>query len=102
MHSFYGDGLGHDRVTPALLRDFIQPAVCAATDVVTQFVVIFSGNLTAVNTVETTAAQLIGTLAFSAGLVDTPGPISAAELASVFSWEKLGKEDIYLDAKSLF
>ena len=50
----------------------------------------------------TTPEQLIGTLAYSAGLTDTPAPISAAELASQFEWEKLRKEDIYLDAKSLF
>ncbi len=41
--------------------------------------------------------QLIGTLAHSCGLTDTAAPISAAELSSLFSWEKLKKEDIFLD-----
>ena len=50
----------------------------------------------------TTAAHLIGTLAYSAGLVETPAPISAEELATRFDWKNLRKEDIYLDAKSLF
>ena len=40
--------------------------------------------------------QLIGTLAFSCGLTDRKEPLSARELASVFSWEKLRKDDIYL------
>ena len=40
--------------------------------------------------------ELIGNLACTAGLLDQPIPISAQELASVFSWEKLKKESIYL------
>ena len=36
-----------------------------------------------------TPESLIGTLAFSAGLIDKEIPISARELASQFSWEKL-------------
>lgn len=48
-----------------------------------------------------TAEQLIGFLAASAGLIDRSEPISAAELASEFRWEKLRKEDIYLDAAML-
>ncbi len=43
-----------------------------------------------------TAQQLIGSLAFAAGLLDVPQPISAQELAGEFSWEKLKKENIYL------
>ena len=45
--------------------------------------------------------KLLGTLAFSAGLTETDQPISARELASVFSWDKLRTEAIYLDAASL-
>ena len=48
-----------------------------------------------------TPEQLIGTLAFAAGLIDQNTPISAKELAAVFSWEKLHGESIYLDATSL-
>ena len=50
----------------------------------------------------TTAEKLIGVLAHSAGLLDTPGPISAKELAEGFSFEKIRGEAIYLDGKSLF
>jgi len=50
----------------------------------------------------TTPEKLIGTLACSAGLMEKPIPISAKELASLFRWDKLGKDDIYLDAKNLF
>ena len=45
-----------------------------------------------------TAETLIGSLAHTAGLTDTPAPISAQELATEFSWEKLKKESIYLSA----
>ena len=48
-----------------------------------------------------TPEQLIGTLAFAAGLMEKQMPISAAELASVFSWEKLQGDAIYLDASSI-
>ena len=48
-----------------------------------------------------TPQKLIGILAHAAGLLDTPQSISARELASSFSWEKLGGENIYLDT-SLF
>ena len=41
--------------------------------------------------------KLLGLLAYSAHLVDRPDPISARELQGEFSWEKLRKEDIYLD-----
>ena len=50
----------------------------------------------------TTAEKLIGVLAHSAGLLDTPVPISAKELAEGFSLEKIRGEAIYLDGKSLF
>ena len=45
--------------------------------------------------------QLIGTLAFAAGLIDRQTPISAAELAKEFAWEKLQGDAIYLDASQL-
>ena len=41
---------------------------------------------------------VIGTLAFSAGLIDRQEPISAKELAKEFSWSKLTGDAIYLDA----
>ena len=41
---------------------------------------------------------VIGTLAFSAGLIDRREPISARELAKEFSWSKLTGDAIYLDA----
>ncbi len=44
------------------------------------------------------AEALIGSLAYSAGLLDRPEAVSTRELLSQFSWEKLKKEDIYLDA----
>ena len=50
----------------------------------------------------TTAEKLIGVLACSAGLLEKPEPISARELASLFSWEKMAGDSIYLDGKSLF
>ena len=45
--------------------------------------------------------ELIGTLAFAAGLTDQNIPISAAELATIFRWENLRGDAIYLDASSL-
>lgn len=45
----------------------------------------------------TTPEALLGLLAYSANLIDRLVPISAPELAKEFSWEKLRKEDIYLD-----
>jgi len=50
----------------------------------------------------TTPEKLIGVLAHAAGLLDAPVPISAKELASHFSFEKIRGDAIYLDAKSLF
>lgn len=43
-----------------------------------------------------TPEALIGTLAYSAGLIDQETPISARELAAEFSWEKLSGEAIYM------
>jgi len=48
-----------------------------------------------------TPEALIGTLAFAAGLTEKNIPISAAELASVFSWDALRGDAISLDASSL-
>ena len=48
-----------------------------------------------------TAGELIGSLACSCGLLDHFESISAEELAKEFSWKKLKKESIYLDAQHL-
>ena len=48
-----------------------------------------------------TPQQLIGTLAFAAGLIDQNTPISARELAGEFSWDKLSGENIFLDSSRL-
>ena len=47
------------------------------------------------------AEALIGTLAYSSGLIDQNVPVSARELAQEFAWEKLRREDISLDAQQL-
>ena len=44
---------------------------------------------------------LLGTLAFSAGLLDRKESISPEELAKEFSWDKVKGESIYLDAADL-
>lgn len=46
------------------------------------------------------AETVIGTLAFSAGLIDRQESISAKELATVFDWKKLKGDAIYLDARA--
>ena len=48
-----------------------------------------------------TPEQLIGNLAYASGLIETFEPISAAELSTVFRWENLKGESIYLDAANL-
>ena len=48
-----------------------------------------------------TPEALIGTLAYSSNLIDRNVPISARELAQEFAWEKLRKEDIYLNADQI-
>ena len=48
-----------------------------------------------------TPEQLIGTLAFAAGLIDQNAAISARELAAEFDWNRLSGENIYLDASAL-
>ena len=45
--------------------------------------------------------QLIGTLAFAAGLIDQNSPISARELAAEFDWNRLSGENIFLDSSCL-
>ena len=44
---------------------------------------------------------LLGILAYTAGLIEKTQAISARELASQFSWEKLRRDSICLEAKSL-
>jgi glutamyl-tRNA synthetase len=41
--------------------------------------------------------QILGKLAFSAGIIDRNVPVSARELAGEFSWEKLHGDAIYLN-----
>ena len=48
-----------------------------------------------------TPEKLIGTLAFAAGLTEANEAISARELASVFSWDKVSGDSIYLDSSQL-
>jgi len=48
-----------------------------------------------------TAPQLLGILAHAAGILAEPEPLSAPELASIFSWDKVQQEDICLEAKDL-
>ena len=47
-----------------------------------------------------TPETLIGTLAFSAGLIDRRESLSARELAAEFDWAKLSGDSIYLDASA--
>ena len=44
--------------------------------------------------------QLIGILAHAAGLTEKREAVSAEELAREFTWEKVKKEDIYIDPKA--
>ena len=46
--------------------------------------------------------QLIGNLAFAAGILQQNVPISAAELAREFSWESLKKDDIYINQHNFY
>ena len=48
-----------------------------------------------------TPEALLGILAHSAGITESSAPISAVELASVFSWDKMQAEDICLTASDL-
>ena len=40
--------------------------------------------------------KLLGILAHACGLIEKPEAVSAVELATVFTWDKIKKEDIYL------
>lgn len=40
--------------------------------------------------------QIVGKLAFLAGQLDRPEPISAQELVKGFDWERVPKEDVFL------
>ena len=46
--------------------------------------------------------KLIGTLAFAAGILDRNEAISARELASLFSWQQIHGDSIFLDATKLY
>ena len=48
-----------------------------------------------------TAPQLLGALAYAAGLTDRNIPVSARELVDVFSWDKLRRESICIDVAEL-
>ncbi len=48
-----------------------------------------------------TPEQVLGTLAYSSGLISRYEPVSAAELASVFDWKNLRRENICLDGATL-
>ena len=45
---------------------------------------------------------LIGNLAHACGLIDRLQPISAAELAKEFCWNKVRKEDIYINQQNFY
>lgn len=45
-----------------------------------------------------TGADIVGCLAYAAGWIPAPAPITPAELLPYFSWEKLPREDILLPA----
>ena len=46
--------------------------------------------------------MLIGNLAHACGLIDRLQPISAAELAKEFCWNKVRKEDIYINQQNFY
>ena len=46
--------------------------------------------------------QLIGNLAHACGLIDSLQPISAAELAKEFCWNKMQKSDIYINQQKFY
>ena len=45
--------------------------------------------------------EILGILAYSAGILDIPTAISAKELIPEFSWKKLGKQEIPLNGAML-
>ena len=46
--------------------------------------------------------ELIGNLAFAAGLIDQYEPVSARELAAHFDWKRLRGDSIYLNPEHLY
>ena len=48
-----------------------------------------------------TPEKLLGVLAHAAGLICAPEPVSARELAKEFSWEKLKKDNVFLESQVL-
>ena len=50
----------------------------------------------------TTAENVLGILAHAAGIIDRSEPVSAAELAKEFSWEKINGEAIYLQSTQIY
>ncbi len=50
---------------------------------------------------QTTPQHILGILAHEAGLLEKPEDISAKELACEFSWEKVCKQNVYLDPASI-
>lgn len=46
--------------------------------------------------IQCTPEQIIGALAFSAGLTESAAPVAARELVAEFSWDKLSKQDLHL------
>ena len=42
--------------------------------------------------------EVVGRLAFAAGLLEKPEPVAAADLIEDFSWEKVPRRDIPLPA----
>ena len=49
---------------------------------------------------DTTAEELTGRLAWLAGLLPAPGPVTPRALIGLFSWDKVPKEDIVVDEKA--
>ena len=43
--------------------------------------------------------EIVGYLAWAAGIIDRPEPVSARELIPVFSWDRVRKEDIVVAAE---
>ena len=46
--------------------------------------------------------QLIGKLAFAAGILPVDSPVSAAELAKEFRWNQVSGKDIYINCENLY
>ena len=49
-----------------------------------------------------TPERLIGTLAYAAGIIDREVPVSAGELSTEFSWDRVRGESIYLDPSRFY